>query len=180
MKRSAAAGLCRCASMPRAKRWAPRCFAWRSRRNRTATVKERPMLDVRREGRLLRLTLNRPEKRNALNIALCNQLESAIEAGNADPGVGAILLAGAGKSFCAGMDLKEMESGIEEAHERLFTIGRRVTTPILAAVHGAAVAGGTGLVANAHIVIASGAPTFGLTGIPLAPCAFVLFPPFPP
>jgi enoyl-CoA hydratase/carnithine racemase len=137
------------------------------------------MLQVNREGRLLRLTLNRPEKRNALNAALCKELVAAVEEGDRDPGVGAILLRGSGKSFCAGMDLDEMLTPVEaelgEAHERLFTIGRRVTTPIIAAVHGAALAGGTGLAANAHIVVASDDATFGLTEIRIGLWPFVIF-----
>ena len=137
------------------------------------------MLQVSREGRLLRLTLNRPEKRNALNGALCRELVAAIEEGDRDPGVGAILLSGAGKSFCAGMDLDEMltpaEVELGEAHERLFTIGHRVTTPIIAAVRGAALAGGTGLAANAHIVVASEDATFGLTEIRIGLWPFVIF-----
>jgi enoyl-CoA hydratase/carnithine racemase len=137
------------------------------------------MLQVSREGRLLRLTLNRPEKRNALNGVLCRELVAAIEEGEKDPRVGAILLCGAGKSFCAGMDLDEMltpaEAGLGEAHERLFTIGRRLTTPLVAAVHGAALAGGTGLAANAHIVVTSEEATFGLTEIRIGLWPFVIF-----
>src|SRR2546429_6279154 len=126
-------------------------------------------LAASREGRLLRLVLNRPEKRNALNGALCRELAAAIEKGDRDAGVGAILLSGAGKSFCSGMDLSEMltssQASLGPVHERLFTIGARVTTPIIAAVHGAALAGGTGLAANAHVVVASDDATFGLTEI---------------
>jgi enoyl-CoA hydratase/carnithine racemase len=133
------------------------------------------MLDVHRDGRLLRLRLNRPEKRNALNLALCLQLTAAIESGDHDKGVGAILLTGAGSSFCAGMDLTEIERDLEKAHERLFTIGRRVTTPIVAAVQGAAVAGGTGLVANAHVVVASEGASFGLTEIRVGLWPFLIF-----
>src|ERR1700730_11251486 len=137
------------------------------------------MLQANREGRLLRLPLDRPEKRNALNGALCKELVEAIEEGDRDPGVGAILLRGAGKSFCAGMDLDEMltpaEAELGEAHERLFTIGRRVTTPIIAAIHGAALAGGTGLAANSHIVVASEDATFGLTEIRIGLWPFVIF-----
>src|ERR1700688_3152966 len=137
------------------------------------------MLQVSREGRILRLTLDRPEKRNALNGALCRELVAAIEEGDRDPAVGAILLRGAGKSFCAGMDLDEMltpaEAELGPAHERLFIIGRRVTTPIIAAVHGPALAGGTGLAANAHIVIASDDATFGLTEIRIGLWPFVVF-----
>jgi enoyl-CoA hydratase/carnithine racemase len=93
--------------------------------------------------------------------------------------VGAILLRGAGKAFCAGMDLDEMltpaEAALGETHERLFTIGHRVTTPIIAEVHGAALAGGTGLAANAHIVMASEDATFGLTEIRIGLWPFVIF-----
>src|ERR1700730_3014534 len=137
------------------------------------------MLESSRDGRVLRLTLNRPEKRNALNGALCKELVEAIEEGDRDPGVGAILVRGAGKSFCAGMDLDEMltpaEADLGVAHERLFTIGRRVTTPIIAAVQGAALAGGTGLAANAHIVVASEDATFGLTEIRISLWPFIIF-----
>ncbi len=79
-------------------------------------------LEVRRDGRVLRLQLNRPEKRNALNGALCRALAEAIEGGDRDPAVGAILLTASGSAFCSGMDLSETETGLEETHERLFTI----------------------------------------------------------
>jgi enoyl-CoA hydratase/carnithine racemase len=133
------------------------------------------MLEVERSGRLLRLRLNRPEKRNALNLVLCRELTAAIEAGDRDEGVGAILLSGAGSSFCAGMDLNEVDLDLEEAHERLFTVGRRVTTPIVAAVQGAAIAGGTGLVANAHVVVASHGASFGLTEMRIGLWPFLIF-----
>ena len=58
--------------------------------------------------------------------------------------------------------LTPADSSLGPVHERLFTIGRAATTPIIAAVHGPALAGGTGLVANAHIAIASEDATFGL------------------
>src|SRR5580698_1298787 len=88
----------RCGSTRRERRLEPRSWEWRWK----------PMLKIDRDGRVLRLTLNRPEKRNALNGALCEQLAAAIASADADPGVGAILLTGAGKSFCSGMDLGEM------------------------------------------------------------------------
>jgi enoyl-CoA hydratase/carnithine racemase len=133
------------------------------------------MLNTRQEGRVLWLELNRPEKRNALNGALCLELTRAIEAGDHDHGVGAIVLSGAGPSFCSGMDLTERDKDLEEMHERLFTIRRRVTKPIIAAVHGAAYAGGMGLVANAHIVIASEEATFGLTEVKVGLWPIVIF-----
>jgi enoyl-CoA hydratase/carnithine racemase len=133
-----------------------------------------------REGRILRLTLNRPEKRNALDAALCRALVDALEAAQHDPSVGAILLAGRGKAFCAGMDLAEVERGgdtaeINAVHEQLFTVGARLTKPIVAAVHGSAMGGGTGLVANCHIVVAGPDATFGLTEIRLGLWPFLIY-----
>ena len=130
-------------------------------------------------GRLLRLTLNRPEKRNALNLELCRSLTGALDAAERDPQVGAVLLTANGKSFCAGMDLDEImhadAGAIGQVHEQLFTIGARFSKPLVAAVHGAALGGGTGLVANCHIVIAGEDATFGLTEIRLGLWPFLVF-----
>jgi enoyl-CoA hydratase/carnithine racemase len=131
------------------------------------------------DGRLLRLTLDRPQKRNALDLELCRALVAALDAADQDPGVGAILLNANGKSFCAGMDLHEIDhaddGAISLVHEQLFTIGGRLSKPLIAAVHGAALAGGTGLVANCHIVISSEDATFGLTEIRLGLWPFLVF-----
>ncbi len=131
-----------------------------------------------REGRVLRFTLNRPEKRNALNAALCRDLVRALEAADRDSEIGAILLNANGPSFCAGMDLKELDQAhtheIDEWQERLFTIGSRLTKPLVAAVRGAALGGGMGLVANCHVVIAGKDATFGLTEIRLGLWPFLI------
>src|ERR1039458_3412893 len=88
------------------------------------------VLSTVREGRVLRLTLARPEKRNALDLTLCRALVTSIEDAVRDPLVGAILLTGEGKAFCAGMDLADIEPGGDSAemdavHEQIFTqIGR--------------------------------------------------------
>jgi enoyl-CoA hydratase/carnithine racemase len=127
----------------------------------------------------MRLTLARPERRNALNGELCHSLVDTLEAAGRDPSVGAILMTGNGKSFCAGMDLHEAAGGItgqiNAAHERLFTVGARLTKPLVAAVDGAALGGGAGLVANCHIVIAGGNATFGLTEIRLGLWPFLVY-----
>jgi enoyl-CoA hydratase/carnithine racemase len=137
------------------------------------------ILQIVRQGRVLRLFLNRPDKRNALSGELCRTLVDAIEEAGRDPGIGAILLAGRGKAFCAGMDLGELVPGnsqeITEAHERLFTVGSRLGKPLIAAVAGAALGGGTGLVANCHIVIAAEGATFGLTEIRLGLWPFLVY-----
>jgi enoyl-CoA hydratase/carnithine racemase len=136
-------------------------------------------LQISREGRVLHLALNRPERRNALNMDLCGALAAALEDAAGDPGVGAVLLSGNGKSFCAGMDLNEALSpgggDINEVHERIFTAGIRMTKPLIAAVQGAALAGGTGLAANCHIVVAAEDATFGLTEIRIGLWPFVIF-----
>ena len=137
------------------------------------------ILESLQDGRVLRLTLNRPEKRNALSSDLCGQLADEMERAAGDPRVGAILLAGHGKAFCAGMDLDEIAATaigeIDRAQGRLFTVGARLAKPIVAAVAGPALGGGTGLVANCHVVVAGENATFGLTEIRLGLWPFLVF-----
>lgn len=131
-------------------------------------MSEYKLITVKQEWRVQTITLNRPGKRNALNAELCQELADAFDRAD-HGGSGAIVLNANGPSFCAGMDLKEtMEMDqiqLAGIHERLFTTIHRTRTPIIAAVHGAALAGGTGLVANAHIVIAKPDAVFGLTEV---------------
>ena len=137
------------------------------------------LLETNRQGRLLRLVLNRPEKRNALNAQLCRDLAVALEHADRDPGVGAILLSGNGKHFCAGMDLTEVSAesagAINAAQEQLFTVGARIGKPLVGAVQGAALGGGMGLAANCHIVVASQDAIFGLTEIRVGLWPFLVF-----
>jgi enoyl-CoA hydratase/carnithine racemase len=136
-------------------------------------------IEVTRQGRVLTITLNRPEKRNALNLNLCRELTEAFDRADSDYSVGAIVLNANGTVFCGGMDLKEVlqidENQLVAVHERLFTTIQRVRTPIVAAIHGTALAGGTGLVANAHIVIAKPDTLFGLTEIRLGLWPVLIF-----
>ena len=137
------------------------------------------VLEIRQEKRLLRLTLNRPEKRNALNLSLCRELVGALERADDDASVGSILLNGSGKAFCSGMDLSEAlqadRAEMDDFHERLFTAGFRLRKPIIAGAHGPALAGGTGLAANAHILVASEEASFGLTEIRIGLWPFLIF-----
>jgi enoyl-CoA hydratase/carnithine racemase len=121
-------------------------------------------IEAARHGRVLHIALNRPAKRNALNGELCQALVTAIDEADADPQIGSVLLSGKGPAFCAGMDLSET-GDFAALHERLFTMIDRVRKPIIAAVQGPALAGGTGLAANAHIVVAGPEGRFGLTEI---------------
>lgn len=135
--------------------------------------------EINQEGRILRLTLNRPEKRNALRVEDCRRLVTALHEAELDDSVGAILIDAAGPSFCAGMDLTESlrEDAPERVaiHDELFTIGARLVKPIIAAVQGKALAGGLGLVTNAHVVVASEDAGFGLVEVRLGLWPFVVF-----
>ena len=137
------------------------------------------VLETKSEGRVLRLWLNRPSHGNSLTTELCRELVDVIDRAEKDPGVGSVLLAGKGESFCAGMDLNELATGdvesISSVQEALFTIGARLTKPLIAAVQGAALGSGTGVVANCHVVIASEDATFGITGIRMGLWPFVFF-----
>jgi enoyl-CoA hydratase/carnithine racemase len=135
-------------------------------------------LRVSRDGRLLRVTLARPEKRNALDAALCQALVDAVEAAVPED-CGAIFLDAEGPSFCAGMDLGNSletdRAALAALHERLFTLGRRAQVPIVAHVQGHAIAGGTGLIANAHLAVANEDARFGLTELRVALWPFLIY-----
>jgi enoyl-CoA hydratase/carnithine racemase len=128
-------------------------------------------LKISREGRVTRLTLARPEKRNALDEALCAALVEAFE----QP-CGCFLLDAEGPVFCAGMDLESASPSATRLHERLFTIGAQSGVPIVCAVNGPALGGGLGLVANAHIAVAAQGAQFGLTEIRVGMWPFVIWP----
>src|ERR1044072_8964878 len=103
------------------------------------------------------VTLNRPERRNALTIELMAELASAIEEAAADPAQRILLLRGAGKAFCTGLDLeaaaKESPHTTAEmvAHVLLALAETRLVT--IATVHGAAVAGGAGIMSACGFVV---------------------------
>lgn len=112
------------------------------------------------------LTLNRPERRNSLTIELMNELVSAIDAAENDTAQRILILRGAGASFCTGMDLKEV-SEPEKAHESAGLVAKsllaisqtRLVT--IAQVHGAAVAGGAGLMSACDFAVAAEGTKFG-------------------
>jgi methylglutaconyl-CoA hydratase len=122
------------------------------------------VLVTTRGGGVLTLTLNRPEKRNALSNALIEALHAALEGADLDPEVRVVLVAGAGKDFCAGADLEELlgsAAASSEANEaaalRLGALFGRVRTlpkPVIAVVRGRALAGGAGLMTACDIVLA--------------------------
>jgi methylglutaconyl-CoA hydratase len=111
-------------------------------------------------SRVTIVTLNRPERRNALTIELLTELTTALETASADPKKRVFILRGAGKAFCAGLDLQET-TVVEKAHQSAEMVAKtllaisqtRLIT--IAQVHGAAVAGGAGLMSACDFVIAA-------------------------
>ena len=133
-----------------------------------------PVLQVEVADGVARVTLNRPEVRNALNEALLRELEASLRRLEDDPVARAIVLRGAGdRAFCAGADLKQVaDRGTTlQAREsfsglaRILELMARMRTPVIAQVHGYALAGGCGLAAGADIVVASDDAVFGLPEI---------------
>ena len=116
-----------------------------------------------REGAVMRLTINRPERRNALNEEVCRALAAGVDAAEADPAVRVVVITGAGdKAFCAGGDLKPGADGtpftIDPARPRHYVIDlfRRLeacTRPVVARVNGHALAGGLGLVCACDMAV---------------------------
>lgn len=125
-----------------------------------------PNVLIEESAHVTTLTLNRPERRNALTIELMEEFVAAIKAAEARPGQRVIVVRGAGKAFCTGMDLAEVAVP-EKAHrsgelvaETLLALSE---TPLItiAAVHGAAVAGGAGIMSACDFVVAAEGTKFG-------------------
>ncbi len=124
-----------------------------------------------KENSILTVTLNRPEKRNALNDALINSLKDALREADKDEHLNAIVIKGAGKDFCSGADLSALQKIAEsdvlenlwdaETLMELFVLIRKIKIPVVAAVHGRALAGGCGLATACDIVLAASSARFG-------------------
>lgn len=138
------------------------------------------------EDGVARVVLNRPEVRNALNRVMLEELGQALARFEADPAARVVVLSGAGEqAFCAGADLRgvgELGSTLE-AREALGGLARllesmaRMRTPIVAQVHGYALAGGLGLAAGADLVVAAEDAVFGLPEITVGVLPLVVMAP---
>jgi enoyl-CoA hydratase/carnithine racemase len=121
------------------------------------------------------LTLNRPDKANALSASMMDALEAALAVAEADTAVRVVVLAANGRIFCAGHDLAEMleheDHGWQQAHfahcSRLMMKIRTMPKPVIAKVQGAAVAAGCQLVATCDLAYAAETAKFGINGINL-------------
>ncbi|MCH2076552.1 MAG: enoyl-CoA hydratase-related protein [Rhodobacteraceae bacterium] len=113
------------------------------------------------------ITLNRPQQRNAVNLELCEAMRAAFDRVENDGRIRVAVLMGAGGTFCAGMDLKAFAAGdgwgiLFGAHGFGGFVKRKRTKPVIAAVAGAALAGGFELMLACDLVIATEDATFGL------------------
>jgi methylglutaconyl-CoA hydratase len=145
-----------------------------------------PSILADRQGSILRLTLNRPDVRNAFDDDMIAELSAAAGRVAGDSTVRAIVLAGAGKTFCGGADLGWMSKAVEYSHrdnlsdaEDLARMLERLDTlpmPVVGRVHGAAIGGGVGLTAICDIVIAAEDTVFALSEVKLGILPAVISP----
>jgi enoyl-CoA hydratase len=119
---------------------------------------------VEQRDRILIMTINRPEAKNAVNAAVSRGLADAVDRLDSDPGLSVGIVTGAGGSFCAGMDLKAFARGenvIVEGRGMGFT-ERPPVKPLIAAVEGYALAGGTEVALATDLIVASRDSAFGI------------------
>jgi methylglutaconyl-CoA hydratase len=129
------------------------------------------LISCERAGAILRITLNRPEKRNAINRQMVEALMQALRVSTDEPDTRVVLIEGAGSDFCAGMDIAELaetvDAGVAEHLESaralagMYRALRRHPRPVIAAVHGRALGGGAGLAMACDVVLACESAQFG-------------------
>src|SRR5437773_249808 len=131
-------------------------------------------LELDYESRIATITLNRPERRNALSFEMIGELLAALDAIEQSDAL-VVIFTGAGQAFCAGMDLEELKSvtgkspaeNLEDS-KRMAQLFRRLydfPKPTIAAVNGAAIAGGTGLATMCDLTLAVPEAKFGYTEV---------------
>lgn len=135
---------------------------------------EHTTLQLASDSGITTITLSRPEKRNAISFQLVDELLAALDEIERSPAQ-VVILTGAGKAFCAGMDLDELKSLVGKTHEeslkdsaRMAAMFRRLydfPKPTIAAVNGAAIAGGTGLATMCDFTLAVPEAKFGYTEV---------------
>jgi enoyl-CoA hydratase/carnithine racemase len=130
------------------------------------------LLSIERRGEVALVTLQRPEKRNALSIDLRVELSEAFAHLAEDDGVGCILLTGAGPAFCSGMDTTQFGGDAEhrrrlvETSTAAFDAVGSCERPVVAAVNGPALAGGFALALLSDVRVAAETATFGFSELP--------------
>ncbi|HVB41643.1 MAG TPA: crotonase/enoyl-CoA hydratase family protein [Streptosporangiaceae bacterium] len=138
-----------------------------------AQVTEQPHALIERRDHVLIVTMNRPQARNALSGPMMALMREAWDEVDANPDIRVAVLTGAGGAFCAGADLKAMtashpgdsfkDPGMDLSVIDALLKGRRLTKPLIAAVEGAAIAGGTEILQATDIRIAGAGAKFGIS-----------------
>jgi enoyl-CoA hydratase/carnithine racemase len=138
----------------------------------TAPRTEFQHVRLQRDEAVARVTLHRPDRYNALSLALMRELRATLEELGDDPHVQVVVLAGAGRGFSAGHDLSEMIDREDAAYDELFAectrlmqAVHRVPQPVIARVHGVATAAGCQLVAACDLAVAADDARFGTPGV---------------
>ena len=132
-----------------------------------------PLLLQSRNGGVVTLTMNRPEQYNALSEELLAELQATLEAIEQDASARVVVIAGSGKAFCAGHDLKQMRARPEKAYyaqlfatcSKFMLTLARMPQPVIARVHGIATAAGCQLVAACDLAVAAEEAKFAVSGI---------------
>lgn len=140
-----------------------------------------PALLTERDGHTLIITLNRPERQNAINGEMLVRLYDAMVEGETDPEIRVIILTGAGGNFCSGMDLKEMAGGFggdtgeidvqarlaedPDLHWKALLRHWKPAVPLIVAVEGTAIAGGTELLGATEIRVAGQSAKIGIAEV---------------
>jgi enoyl-CoA hydratase/carnithine racemase len=135
----------------------------------STTHSERPLLRTKVvDGRILVVTIDRPEARNAFTVAMALQMEALVDDFEADDDLWLLLIAGAGPTFCAGQDLKEAAAGVYAWGKTRGGFGileRPPVKPVVVAVEGHAFAGGFELVLCADLIVATAVAQFALSEV---------------
>lgn len=142
------------------------------------TKKETPFLLKEQKGTTLHITLNRPKTLNALSMGMLNALQEALDPIADDHTIKALIIKGSGKGFCAGHDLKEMQSHRGDADKgksyfdelfatctKMMLTLAKLPIPVIAEIHGVAAAAGCQLVASCDLAIAEDSTIFAVNGI---------------
>lgn len=140
-----------------------------------------PAVLTERRGHLMIVTLNRPERQNAINGEMLVRFYDACREADEDPEIRALVMTGAGGNFCSGADLKEMAGGHQGADDEVDVQGRlaedpdlpwksllrtwKPAVPLIAAVEGTAIAGGTELLGATEIRVAGESARFGISEV---------------
>ena len=134
---------------------------------------EQPLIEARDARGVVTLTMNRPSSFNALGEEMLQALQSALDRLHGDESVRVVILAAAGKAFCAGHDLKEMIARPELAYyqelfarcSRMMMAVQKLPVPVIASVQGIATAAGCQLVAQCDLAVASTQARFAVSGV---------------